>query len=154
MKIIYVHHAERNREKGVLRQEQDITLNGIKDANLLGEKLKLQSIKAIYTSPYKRCIHTANIINKYVNTSIIEDKRFNEMESGETWRELQLRNMEAIDDIIRKYDQNDIIICVTSGINLSAFVYYFTQKDASNDNPVIQGITCSPVLFSTDNSCF
>src|SRR5574344_1017471 len=107
MKIIYVHRAERNREKGVLRQEQDITLNGIKDANLLGEKLKLQSIKAIYTSPYKRCIHTANIIN-----------------------------------------------CVTSGINLSAFVYDFTQKDASNDNPVIQGITCSPVLFSTDNSCF
>ncbi|MBO4433485.1 MAG: histidine phosphatase family protein, partial [Clostridia bacterium] len=35
-------------------------------------------ITAIVTSPYIRCMHTAQIINKYHNVPIIEDERFNE----------------------------------------------------------------------------
>ena len=61
--------------------------------------------------------------------------------------------MSALDDIIKKHNENDFIICVSSGINLSAFVHYFTKKKPSNDNTVIQAITISPVLFSTDNTC-
>ena len=50
--------------------------------------------------------------------------------------------------------KDDLVICVSSGVNLSAFVYYFTKMKPSNDNPWIQAVTCSPVLFSTDNKCF
>ena len=40
MKLLYVHHADRNRtNKSIDRQLQDITENGIKEANLLAEKL-------------------------------------------------------------------------------------------------------------------
>jgi len=63
--------------------------------------------------------------------------------------------MEAIDEIVRKHNKDDdLVICVTSGVNLSAFIYYFTKIKPNKDNPWIQGVTCSPVLFSTNNKCF
>ena len=154
MKILYVHHAERDRlNKSVERQLQDITENGITEATLLANKLKDFNITAIYTSPYLRCTHTAEIINKYNKVPIYEEKRFNEKENSETWKEFYTRNMKAIDNIIQKHNDNDFIICVTSGVNLSAFVHYFTKLEPKNDNPIVQGITISPVLFSTDNTC-
>lgn len=155
MQILYVHHAERDRfNKTVDRQLQDITENGIKEAQLLAEKLKQVNITAIYTSPYLRCVHTAEIINKYNNAPIYEEDRFNEMKNSETWKEFQIRHIEALDDIINKHNEEDFIICVSSGVNLSAFIYYFTKQEPSNDNPWIQALTTSPVLFSTNNKVF
>ena len=155
MQILYVHHAERDRKnKNIDRQLQDITENGVKESELLAEKLKQINITAIYTSPYLRCIHTAKLINKYNNAPIYEEPRFNEMKPEETWKEFQIRNMKAIDDIINKHNKDDFIICVSSGVNLSTFIYYFTKQEPKNDNPWIQALTTSPVLFSTDNKCF
>ena len=156
MKILYVHHAERDRTTEVNdRQLQDITENGIKETEILGEKLKRLNlnIKAIYTSPYLRCIHTAEIINNFINVPIYEEPLFNEMNSFETWKEFSLRNIEAIKKIVNSYDDNDFIICISSGVNLSPFIYYFTNISPSNDSPKIQALTTSPVLFSTDGSC-
>lgn len=154
MKILYVHHAERDiTNKSVDRQLQDITENGIKEAKLLAEKLKKLNITAIYTSPYLRCMHTAEIINKYNNAPIYKEERFNEMRNGETWKEFNVRNMNAIEDIIKKHNNNDFIICVSSGVNLSAFTYYFTNTIPKENSPKIQALTTSPVLFSTDNTC-
>ena len=155
MKILYVHHAERDRSnKSVERQYQDITKNGIIEANLLAEKLKQINITAIYTSPYLRCTHTAEIINKYNNAPIYHEDRFNEMKNEETWKEFQIRHIEALDEIINKHNEDDFIVCVSSGVNLSAFIYYFTKQTPSNDNPWIQALTISPVLFSTNNKVF
>lgn len=155
MQILYVHHAERDRtNKSIDRQYQDITENGIIEANLLAEKLKQVNITAIYTSPYLRCTHTAKIINKYNNAPIYHENRFNEMKNEETWKEFQIRHINALDEIIEKHNDDDFIICVSSGVNLSAFIYYFTKKEPSNDNPWIQALTISPVLFSTNNKVF
>ena len=157
MKILYVHHADRDRTNKVVdRQLQDITENGIKEANILAEKLKELNINisAIYTSPYLRCKHTTEIINKYHNAKVYEESKFNEMYNGETWKEFSLRNMEGIDNIVKKHKEDDFIICVSSGVNLSAFVYYFNKIEPHNDSPRIQALTTSPVLFSTDNTCF
>ena len=93
------------------------------------------------------------IINKYNKVPIYEEIRFNEIKNNETWKEFQTRNMHAIDDIIKKHNNDDFIICVSSGVNLSSFVSYFTKQLLNNHNPVIQAITISPVLFSTDNKC-
>ena len=155
MQILYVHHAERDRSnKSIDRQYQDITENGIIEANLLAEKLKQVNVTAIYTSPYRRCAHTAKIINKYNNAPIYEEDRFNEMKNEETWKGFQIRHVNALDEITKKHNDNDFIICVSSGVNLSAFIYYFTKKEPSNDNPWIQALTISPVLFSTNNKVF
>lgn len=156
MKILYVHHAQRDiLNKLVDRQEQDITENGIKEANLLADQLnKLNiNITAIYTSPYLRCKHTAEIINKYHNVPIYDEPLFNEMHISETWKEFSLRNMQGIDKVIKQHKQNDFIICVSSGVNLSPFIYYFNNIEPTNNSPKMQALTTTPVLFSTDQTC-
>ena len=154
MKIIYMHHAERDHgKKDVPRQEQDITKDGIEEAKLLAKKLPLITPTAIYTSPYKRCVHTANIVNEEVQIPIIQDERLNEYNYGsETFKEFLQRNMDCIDDIVKKYNEDDTVLCVTSGVNLSAFMCYFTNTKASGDAPRCQGLTISPVLFTTDRT--
>lgn len=152
MKLIYVHHAERDVSSNVEKQEQDITEAGMKEAFLLAEKLKQLKVTAIYTSPYLRCKHTAEILNQYIQVPIYEESRFNEKDKNESWREFQERNMEAIDDLVNTYQEDDdLVICVTSGVNLSAFIFYFTKIKVSNENPWIQAVACSPVLFSTND---
>ena len=76
------------------------------------------------------------------------------MKNEETWKEFQERHIKALDEIIEKHNDDDFIICISSGVNLSAFIYYFTKKEPSNDNPWIQALTISPVLFSTNNKVF
>src|SRR5574344_1068856 len=147
MKIIYIHHAERNRDKNIPRQEQDITDDGIIEAKLIGKKLSQLKIKAIYSSSYKRCIHTSQIINENIKAPIIEKKFLDEMKNGETWEQVQIRTSNGLADIIKDNNEDDIIVCVTSGVNLSGFIYYFTKIKPNNNNPWIQAIMCSPVLF-------
>lgn len=149
MKIIYLHHAERDTQSGV-NQENDITENGIKEANLLAEKAQKLNIKAIYTSPYLRCKHTAEIINKYINVPIIEDSRFNECDIE--WDNFLKRNIEALDDIVKKSNDEDTIVCVTSGVNLSAFICYFYGLQPKNDIPYTQAIACSPICFQVGDN--
>ena len=152
MKIIYMHHAERNigdnHYDPVLRQLEDITEVGIKDAELISKRFEKQNITAIVTSPYLRCKHTAEIINKYHNVPIIEDERFNEKEVDEEWKDLLKRNMDAIDDVVKKYNDDDIIVCITSGVNFSAFVCYFYDITPSNDVPWSQAGDISPIIFT------
>ena len=151
MKIIYLHHAERDvgprHPHPILRQEEDITKRGIEIAETLSKRLENVNITAIVTSPYIRCMHTAEIINKYHNLPIIEDERFNEMQFDEEWGHLLKRNMDAIDDIYKKYNDEDTILCVTSGVNLTAFICYFYDIDPTNDVPRAQAADISPVNF-------
>ena len=149
MKLVYIHHAERDHnDKSVPREEQDITEDGIKEATLLASKLPLINVTKIYSSIHKRCIHTANILNKDLGLEINIDERFNEKTKEESWEEFINRNKEAIKDIISNGNSDDVVLCITSGVNISAFIAYFT----GNDNIKSQGLTMSPVLFSTDNT--
>ncbi len=149
MKLIYVHHAERDVRFGV-NQENDITENGVKQALLVAENLKNVRITAIYSSQYKRCKHTAEIINQYHNLPIYEDERFNEAQPGESWNSVQQRNMDAIDVIVNKSNNDDIVLCVTSGVNVSAFIFYILGIKASEHNPWIQAGLCSPLYFTIE----
>ena len=156
MRIIYMHHAERNIGPNhldpILRQEEDITELGIEDAELIAKRMSKVDIKAIVTSPYLRCKHTAEIINKYHNVPIIEESRFNECEQYEEKEHLIKRNMEALDDIYNKYSDDDTILCVTSGINITAFICYFYGIEPSNDIPLAQAGDISPINFTKGKS--
>ena len=53
MKIIYCHHGEREIDPKRPRSQTDnLTENGIKDAELVGELFEHQKITAIYTSNF------------------------------------------------------------------------------------------------------
>ena len=151
MKIVYVHHAERDfSNKEIDPQEHDITEDGIKEAELLAKKVHLLGVTKIYSSEYIRCIHTAEILNKNLGLDIIVDKRFNEKETGETWKEFLDRNKAAIQDIIDNGNKEDVVLCISSGVNLSAFVSYFD----GSDNAFCQALSMSPVLFKTKDDFF
>ena len=152
MKIIYMHHAERDKSsdaewESIERIYDDITEIGKKQAELLALRLKNEKINAIVSSPYLRCMHTAKIINKYHDLQIKEDSRFNEIQKNEEWKSLLKRNMEAIDEIVKSYSDDDVILCVTSGVNISAFICYTYNIVPSNDVPWSQACDISPVIF-------
>ena len=151
MKILYMHHAERNIELNHndpdLRQLEDITLDGIKEAEMLAEKIKYRKITCIITSPYLRCTHTAEIINKNLNIEIIYDDRLNEFKRGESKSEFLKRNISALDDIVKKYDNDSEVIVITSGVNLTAFICYFYKINPTNDTPFVQAGAISPIFF-------
>ncbi|MBO4726148.1 MAG: histidine phosphatase family protein [Clostridia bacterium] len=152
MKILYVHHG--NRKLGnPPTQNDDLTEIGYKDcelvAELLNNKTVKDNIKAIYTSDFFRCKKTAEIINKYLNVPIMEDSRLNEFKSieNEQWVDLQNRVSMCIDDIIQKYNNDDIVVCVTSGINIVSFINKAYNLQSSNDAPFLGIPSCCPIIF-------
>ena len=150
MKIIYCHHAERDVDERRLRsQDDDITENGIKDAELVATKLSRQKITAIYTSNFLRCKKTAQIINRELNVPIYEDERFNEIGSieGEDWKAGLTRHIDAIQNISNKFNDEDTILCVTSGISLSAFVCWNLNDKPNKNYPFMEAENCSPIMF-------
>ena len=160
MKIIYVHHAHRKMGNPP-SQDDDITELGKQDAKLAGElfalaKEKGTNIKAIYTSPFKRCLKTANIINEKIKVDILEEKRFNEAGSvkGETWRDVQTRTREALYDIVCRFDDKDAVVCVTSGVNVVAFMSLVFNLEPSEDAPFIGVSSCSPMIFNITKENF
>ena len=172
MKIIYVHHALR--ELGNPPSQDDkIQPLGIKDAETTAELLKIMSdkskstFKAIYTSPYYRCLKTAEIINKHLNLPIFEESRLNEFNKvfeviegcksitkTETWTECQTRIRQALKEIVYRYDDNDTVICVTSGVNITAFIGLAFKIQPSEDLPFPWVPSCSPIGFDIDKNCF
>jgi len=150
MKIIYCHHAERAVDKRKARsQEDDITDNGFQDAQLVAEMLKNQKIDAIYTSNFYRCRKTAQIINSQINAPIFEEERFNEVGSveGEDWAQCLTRNINALNDIMLKYNDDATILCVASGVNLSAFVCWNLNIKPTKEFPFMGATNIAPIIF-------
>lgn len=150
MKIIYCHHAEREVDpKKPRSQDDNLTDNGMKDAELVSQLFEGEKITAIYTSNFYRCKKTAQIINRTLDVPIFEEPRFNEVGSvdGEEWKAYLQRNISALNDLQEKYNDEDTIICVTSGLNLSAFVCWNMNIKPNKEFPFIEAFTCAPVAF-------
>ena len=170
MKIFYVHHALRDKGNPP-NQEDGLKELGRIDADLVGqifaEGKKHFKISAIYSSPYYRCIETARIINKHLNVPIVEDERLNEYcgvhkavngESvegeTETWKDCQNRIQECLKDIINTHDESDMVLCVTSGVNITAFINVAYGLNSSDKRPFPWVPSCSPVGFEINKSHF
>lgn len=159
MRIIYVHHAQRDKSKG-MNQDNDLTDFGYRDVKLQAELLSSigeNKIKAIYTSPYYRCKKTAEILNEKLNLPIYDDERLNEFEASlkkETWTNVQIRMSDCIRDIVEKHDENAYVICVTSGVNVAAFINLAYKLKPSENAPFIWISSCSPLCFNIDKSNF
>ena len=146
MKIIYMHHAERDIDNNIPTNSDGITKRGTNQAEVLAEKMKDINIDLIVSSEYKRCLDTANIINKYHNVDIILDSGFNEKEKDEEYKKFLERNIKSLKMLYKKYS-NKTILCVTSGVNLGAFICYFYNIKPTNKTPWAQAIDLSPINF-------
>ncbi len=153
MKIIYVHHGNRA-IKGKATQEDDLTDLGYRDCNLVAELLNNEkikdNIKAIYSSNFFRCTKTAEIINTFLNVPIIEDDRLNEFGSieNESWVDAQKRIIDCLESIIKKFNADDVVICVTSGVNIAGFICKSFNIEPNNQVPFLGVPSCSPIIFN------
>lgn len=158
MELVFIHHG--NRKFGNPRsQEDDITKLGEKDAKLVTELFatsKKKNIKAIYTSPFKRCLKTAQIINEKLKVPIKLESRFNEMKSveNETWVDFQNRNRAALKDIVYSHSDDDCVVCVMSGVNIVVFMQLVFNLPSSENAPFIKVPSCSPLIFNINKSNF
>lgn len=62
--------------------DERLTEEGIIRVNTLGRVIKDWSISAIYTSPIRRAVQTAHILNNYIKGQIIIDHDLREMKMG------------------------------------------------------------------------
>ena len=171
MKIFYVHHALREKSN-IPNQKDDIVKTYEKDAKLVSKLFLLATkngfnIKAVYTSPYLRCKKTAELVNQYIKVPVIEDERLNEFASErqakkyglplsetESWTNCQARIMSCLKDIVEKYDDTDAVICVTSGVNIAAFINLAYQIKPSEQVPFLLVPSCSPIGFEIKKESF
>lgn len=83
MKIYLIRHGEvaHNINKVATDYDEDLTVNGVSEAQHLLQSVQNIDYDLIYSSPLQRTLHTAKIIN-YLNKPIITDKRLIERLSG------------------------------------------------------------------------
>lgn len=85
MKVYIMRHGttvwnEIGRSQG--RRQNMLSKEGKAKAELMAEKLKNKQIDVIYSSPLRRTIQTANIVNKYHNVPIIKSELLIEIDQG------------------------------------------------------------------------
>jgi len=88
--IILVRHGETEwNVEEIYRGRIDVKLNevGVKQAELLGRYLSNLKLDAIYSSPLKRALDTANILAQYQNVAVQVTDGFMDLDCGE-WQGL------------------------------------------------------------------
>ena len=85
-KIILVRHAESEFNKlGKFSgsNDPDLTLDGVKQAELVAQRLKDEDIKAVYSSPAIRAVKTATSIAQVKNLEVIRKEGLREINWGD-----------------------------------------------------------------------
>jgi broad specificity phosphatase PhoE len=86
-RIIYLvrHGITASNKKKIYMGQSDEGLDeeGVKQANILGMRLKGEGISKIYTSPVKRALQTAEILNNYLLTGVLLEEDLREMGIGQ-----------------------------------------------------------------------
>lgn len=95
MKLIFVRHGEtqdniENIASG--RRNVPLTKKGILQAYALADRFKDEKIDIIYSSPLKRCLSVARIINQFHHAPIQIENNFSEYDWGE-WEGMDLNEV-------------------------------------------------------------
>ena len=152
MNIYVIRHGRtNNNDLGLFngRNDEDINDIGIEQAKKVRDTLRKINIDLIICSPMKRTKHTANIIN-INNIPIIYDNRLIERDTGditlmpyeiidreEYWNyySTKYKNVETVDnllkrvyscinDIIKNYNNKNILIVTHNGVARAIYAYF------------------------------
>lgn len=154
IEIVLVRHGETKENVKRLCQGQSegtLTENGVKQNELLAEKLKEFLFETIYTSPLNRAEKTAKQISKFhANTPFVIDDRLKELNfgvlqgkpfpkgaspfdaafQGESFEEIKNRVKSFVDFIKNKHD-NCAILVVSHGVTIKIFEHILTEEPFS-----------------------
>jgi broad specificity phosphatase PhoE len=92
MNIYLIRHGQQNNH-GEYNSNSDLTLEGIRQANLLGWRLQNTGIFRIYSSDLPRAIQTADTINRHIHKEVVLVSEFREINFGE-WEGLSYEEVE------------------------------------------------------------
>ncbi len=169
MKILLVRHGQT--DWNYLKKVQgkaDIELNqkGIDQAEQTGKLLKNEHIDLIISSPLKRAVQTAEIINKTHNVPIIYDeavlerdfgeyqgvdidkfdfkgfwsyRQNNKYQKAENIRDFFERVYTFLDKLKVKYPDKTILIVAHGGISIPVYCYFNGITDSDDLQNVIPG---------------
>jgi broad specificity phosphatase PhoE len=126
MKLYFVRHGQTNSNAQAASQPalgNDEPLNelGAQQASELAEQLKNEEIDVIISSPFKRAVQTAEIINKYHDL---------EIDINDTWREIQTDGYVDLDtwNDIFNFDKKTLIENAESLENFFKRIYEALDK--------------------------
>lgn len=147
-RIYFVRHAQPKYEWED-DKSRPLTDEGIADTKLVLEFFKDKHIDVFYCSPYKRSIDTIVETAQYCGKEILKDERLRERgagiggnghemikkrwadkdyheEKGESIHMVQLRNIDALSEILKEQQDRNIIIG-THGTALSSILNYYDE---------------------------
>lgn len=153
-KVYFVRHAQPTHSWEDDRT-RPLTSDGINDSKRVTQLLRSYSINAFYSSPYKRSMDTILGAAKKFNMDINKDERLRERskgidgnqfgmfqkrwddfdfheEGGESLSMVQKRNIEALNEILSKHEDQNIVIG-THGTALSTILNYYNPKFKCDD---------------------
>jgi broad specificity phosphatase PhoE len=122
MKLILIRHGETlsNKEKRIQgKSDVELSTVGIEQAHLLAISLKDYPIKAIHTSPLKRAMQTAEIINEFHRKELHIHQDLMEMDYGD-FEGISFKNIIAGEkDFIDKWMTNPASVKMPNGESLT-----------------------------------
>ena len=165
--LIRARHGETewNVEK-IFRGRADVALDeiGIKQAELLGKYLSKWELEAIYSSPLKRALDTANMIVPYQKFGVCTAEGLTDFDYGE-WQSLPQREVKRLyPDLLREWHNNPHKVRLPGGENLEdvrgraievvndVLSRYRGSVVLVSHRVVLKVLTCS--LLGLDNSHF
>lgn len=175
--VYFVRHAEPNymNHDDMLRE---LTQKGLEDSKLVTRLLADKNVDIIFSSPYKRAIDTLRDFSEFSELKIHLENDFRErkvdscwiddfasfckaqwmdfdykLSDGETLREVQTRNIEALNRLLNNY-KNKTIVIGTHGTSLSTIINFYDKKFGYADFEKIKGLMPWVVKFTfQDNTC-
>ena len=159
-KVYFVRHAQPLHSHSDDRT-RPLTPEGKKDSYLVLKTLSDRQIDAFYCSPYKRSLDTIKSLAEHFGKEITTDERLREREKGvngnggggvspfemfrKRWADhdyheeggesismVQKRNIEALTDILKENENNNIVIG-THGTALSTILNYYDPSFGCDD---------------------
>ena len=138
--VYFVRHAEPNFNNHN-DMARELTEKGLEDRKLVTEFLWDKNIDFVLSSPYKRSVDTVkdfsdkkNFRERKIDSVWIEDyesfckaqwEDFNyKLSDGETLGEVQKRNIEALNHVLKQYEGKNIVIG-SHGTALSTIINYY-----------------------------
>ncbi len=173
--VYFVRHAKPNfGNRDDLTRE--LTEEGMEDRKLVTAFLWDKSIAAVLSSPYKRAVDTVKDFAdaKQLEIKLVDDFRERRVESrwiedfenfcksqwedfdfklsdGESLREVQKRNIEALWQVLEAYPGKNVVIG-SHGTALSTVINYFDSSFGYNEFQAIRNAMPWIVRFSFENN--
>lgn len=152
MKLYFARHGQTNSNANIAVDQPGMVSNeplnemGIQQANRLAELLKNVKFDIIVSSPFKRAVQTAEIVNKHHNLTINVDDTWQEIQTNgyvgiNTWNDLFdfdkrassentesltsffKRIYEALDKLAAEHNDKTILIVSHGGVQHALYAY-------------------------------